>query len=72
MQVLYLSAVGGDDVKESIRLIMRRLLRRSVSLKFSFMGKRSFGDLKVCKAVFGETHKCVLVRLFNFYSLLLV
>jgi hypothetical protein len=58
--VLYLAAVGGDTIQECVRLIMRRLLRRSVSLRFSFMGrqgKRAFRDLKICKVVFGEDHQ---------------
>jgi hypothetical protein len=30
-----IAAVGGDTIQESVRLIMRRLLRRSLALRFS-------------------------------------
>jgi len=63
--VLYLSTVGGDKLSECVRLMMRRLVRKTVSEKFSFegrQGKRAFNALKMCKVVFGKD------PLINLYS----
>jgi len=49
--------MGGDDLKQTVKLIMNKLLRRSVSLHYSYMGRKgksSFCELKLCKAVLGR------------------
>ena len=80
VQVMYLSAVGGDSFNEWVRLIMRRLFRREVALQFSYMGrqgKRQFNKLKVCKVVYGEHLNILRVRvnynvcLVNVYILII-
>ena len=80
VQVMYLSAVGGDSFNECVRLIIRRLFRREVALQFSYMGrqgKRQFNKLKVCKVVYCEHLNVLRVRvnytvcLLNVYILII-
>jgi len=56
VKVLHLSMFGGHDVKQTVGGVMGKLLRRSVCLLYSYMGRKgklSFCDLRTCKAVFG-------------------
>ena len=32
--------VGGDDVKQTVRGVMNRIMKRTVSLHFSYMGRK--------------------------------
>jgi len=55
--VHYLGAVGGKDVAETTRRIMRSMMTNGVALKMSFAGrgrKTGISDMKVLNVVVGK------------------
>ena len=56
-QVKVLINVGGTDLNGTVRLLVKKLLRRSIAMQYSFegrQGEKPFCQLILCKAVFGK------------------
>ncbi|CAH0553542.1 unnamed protein product [Brassicogethes aeneus] len=49
-----ISYLGGKDLKETVKFILKKILSKEVSIQFSDKGKKGkkdFSKLKVCKAL---------------------
>ena len=60
VQIRYLGAVGGKDVAETTRRIMRTLMTNAVASRMNFAGrgrKTGIADMKLLSAVIGELLK---------------
>ena len=66
MQVNYLGAIGGKDVAETTRRILRSLMTNGVAQRLNFAGrvsKTGISDLKILDVVIGRY--IILHLLFN-------
>lgn len=61
-QVSYLALTGGYVLRECVKLIMKKTLRKDIAQQFSYCGrqkKQAFQDLRINKAILSKAHfKC--------------
>lgn len=69
VQVRYLGSLGGKDVAETTRRVLRDLLHNSVAVQMNFSGrggKHPIQNLKVLKVIIGEICSCYILYItFN-------
>ncbi|CAG0893938.1 unnamed protein product [Darwinula stevensoni] len=60
--VSYLRGIGGKDGKESIIHMVKALISKDVAQEYSFLGKKCFKELMICKSITVAAKKLALTE----------